>query len=140
MSRGFDTSLGYAGKQEDHYTQRIPAGTPDREEEAQTLPYGCDGVDLFEGLEPALGKNGTYSTITYTQRAVSIVRAHDASAPLFLYVGLQGAHRAPLPCTVAPTSPPERPHEPCRALFQWQRHAAGVTAGPPAARRCAAWL
>lgn len=86
--RGFDTSLGFLGASEDHFTQRIKLG-------------GCEGVDLWHNDTPAIGYNGTYSADIYSREIQRILTVHHAAQdkrPLFLYVALQimhGPHQAP---------------------------------------------
>ena len=36
--------------------------------------------------------NGTYNAFQYNKRATDIIKAHDASTPLFLYNAWQEAH------------------------------------------------
>eukprot|EP00729_Bicosta_minor_P022461 gene22461-9870_t len=49
FGRGFNTSLGYLGGGEDHYTQG-----------GMKQEWGCVGTDLYGTHGPALGGNGTY--------------------------------------------------------------------------------
>eukprot|EP00039_Didymoeca_costata_P026999 m.17182 g.17182 ORF g.17182 m.17182 type:complete len:590 (+) comp5927_c0_seq2:58-1827(+) len=87
VGRGYDTSLGYLGGGEDHYTQ-------------QSTEFGCDGVDLYQSVAPAYGLNGTYAAYTYNNEAVRIATQHNLSDPLFMYVALQ--------CMHAPQEVPEK--------------------------------
>jgi len=63
-------------------------------------------VDLSYGwssnrsVVPAVGLNGTYTGHTFSNRAVQLIRDHERSAPLFLYIALHNTH-API------ESPPE---------------------------------
>ena len=85
-NRGFDTSFGYLGGGETHFTQEInqvPGGVspPDLKP--------CDIVDLWNTSVPAYGKNGTYSAFLYTAEAIRIIRNHSGLKPLFLYYAAQ---------------------------------------------------
>ena len=94
VGRGFDSSLGFLGGDEDHYTQRMD----------RSADSGCTGVDLWNTSRPAYGLNGTYGCFTYTQEAVRVVTHHckasqggsDLSAacakPLFMYIAMQDMH------------------------------------------------
>jgi hypothetical protein len=47
---------------------------------------------MWDTDKPAYGLNGTYNAFTYNERATSIINAHDASKPLFMYLAWQEAH------------------------------------------------
>lgn len=82
VNRGFDSSYGYMGGEEDHYTQH--GGYKHK--------GGSPAVDLWENEAPAYGKNGTYNAFHFTEHAVNIIQQHDPSTPLFLYQAWQEAH------------------------------------------------
>ena len=97
--RGFDSSLGFLTGGEDHWTSTI--GMP-----CASAGGGRSTVDLSYGwssnrsVVPAVGLNGTYTGHTFSNRAVQLIRDHERSAPLFLYIALHNTH-API------ESPPE---------------------------------
>mmetsp|Transcript_36903 Transcript_36903/g.80960 ORF Transcript_36903/g.80960 Transcript_36903/m.80960 type:complete len:523 (-) Transcript_36903:110-1678(-) len=81
--RGFDSSFGYMGGGEDHYTQMGGYGAVD---------FAGTVVDLWENDGPAYGQNGTYNAFHFAERAVKLIEAHDASQPFFLFLAWQNAH------------------------------------------------
>lgn len=83
-NRGFDTFHGYFSGQEDHYTQRIEAS--------------CDfghAVDLHTQTGLAIADVGSYNSARWMQMAEQIIKDHNKSQPLFLFLSLQNTH-APL--------------------------------------------
>jgi len=77
LERGFDSFYGYLNGEEDYYTHTTWA----------------DGVvDLRDGCDIVRDKNGTYSSKMFMDRAISILKEHDKSNPLFLYLALQSVH------------------------------------------------
>jgi len=93
-NRGFDTSFGYLGGGEDHFSQRYiqaPGGIFPQNITA------CGVVDLWNTTQPAFGENGTYSAFLYTAEAERIIREHNQSRPMFIYYAAQETH-APNEC------------------------------------------
>jgi len=82
--RGFDSFLGYLVGSEFYYTHTRRDGLDFR-----------NGSVAGELAPPTNASWGRYSTTVFRDAAARIVRAHDASAPLFLYLPLQAVH-APL--------------------------------------------
>lgn len=86
-SRGFNTSLGYQGAYEDHYTQQAGGG--------KKSSFGCAGVDLWHNETPAYGYNGTYGDKIYSdemERVIRVHHAHHRKNPFFMYLALQILH------------------------------------------------
>ncbi|GFS27251.1 arylsulfatase B [Elysia marginata] len=79
-SRGFDSSFGFLGGHEGHYDHKM------------TFKHGRKFLDLRDNGQPATGQDGHHSTYMYTHRAVEVIRAHNKSKPLFLYMAYQAPH------------------------------------------------
>ncbi|CAL8254167.1 unnamed protein product [Lota lota] len=79
--RGFQSFLGTLTGSGDHFSYRSCDGGAE----------AC-GFDLHDGERPAWEMAGNYSTALYVQRTKEILRSHDPSKPLFLYLSLQAAH------------------------------------------------
>ncbi|EDO33632.1 predicted protein [Nematostella vectensis] len=73
--RGFDTFYGFYSGAENHYTH-----------------VQDHYLDLRDNEEIVRDQNGTYSAHLFTKRAEQIVRAHDPSTPLFMYMAFQNVH------------------------------------------------
>ncbi|XP_071484505.1 arylsulfatase B-like [Diadema antillarum] len=78
--RGFQTFFGFLGGHSDYFQHT-------------TSEDGFIGKDLRDNEEQVADQyTGQYSTLIFTQRAEQIIRNHDASKPLFLYVPFQAVH------------------------------------------------
>ncbi|KAF0296118.1 Arylsulfatase I [Amphibalanus amphitrite] len=76
--RGFDTFLGFWCGQLEHYNHTVQ-----------------DALDFWDGDRPLPELDGVYATSVFTDRAESIIKEHNASRPLFMYLSAQNPH-APL--------------------------------------------
>lgn len=50
------------------------------------------GLDMRRDLEPAWDLHGRYSTDVFTEEAVKIIKNHNTSDPLFLYLAHTAVH------------------------------------------------
>ena len=78
--RGFDTYFGYLTGGEDYYTK-----------------YRCDevkycGYDMDSEKGPTNETYGEYSAHLFARKARDIIKNHNKSNPLFLYLALQSVH------------------------------------------------
>ncbi|XP_025102556.1 arylsulfatase J-like isoform X2 [Pomacea canaliculata] len=74
--RGFDSFYGMYNGYADYFTH-----TEHR-----------DGYDLVFNDTPVWSANGTYSTHLFTQRTIDILKTHNRSQPLFIYLAYQAVH------------------------------------------------
>ncbi|CAN7940987.1 unnamed protein product, partial [Ixodes hexagonus] len=75
--RGFDSFYGYYNGGEDYYNHEI---------------LYVIGLDFWADTTPVRSERGHYSTNLFTSKAVSLIRKHDKSKPLFLYLSHQAVH------------------------------------------------
>ncbi|XP_035226431.1 arylsulfatase B-like isoform X8 [Stegodyphus dumicola] len=79
--RGFDSHYGYWGGKEDYFDHTQQMGEM----------WGLDFHHNMKSVTDALGK---YSTALFTNHTVHIIKHHNSSKPLFLYVAYQAVHSA----------------------------------------------
>ncbi|XP_046578743.1 arylsulfatase B-like isoform X5 [Haliotis rubra] len=73
--RGFDSFLGYYNGAEGYYTH-----------------VRDDGFDFRSNKTVAKNYSGPYSAMTFASRAEEIIRTHDKTKPLYLYLPFQSVH------------------------------------------------
>ncbi|GFN78880.1 arylsulfatase [Plakobranchus ocellatus] len=78
-NRGFETHFGYYMGHGDYFDHYAEDG-------------GDIGYDLHYNGETFWKYKGNYSTEFYTKRAENIIRTHNTSKPLFLYLAHQAVH------------------------------------------------
>ncbi|GFR04766.1 arylsulfatase J [Trichonephila clavata] len=81
--RGFDSHYGYWGGKEDYYDHTQQMGE-------------LWGLDFHQNMKPVTDGLGKYSTFLFADKAVNIIKNHNTSKPLFLYVAYQAVHSANL--------------------------------------------
>eukprot|EP00105_Crassostrea_gigas_P003469 XP_011416316.1 PREDICTED: arylsulfatase B [Crassostrea gigas] len=73
--RGFDSFFGFYHAKADYYSH---------------ISYKY--LDYRDNEKPVKNLNGTYSTFTFTSRAQDIIKKHNSSQPLFLYMAFPIPH------------------------------------------------
>ncbi|XP_019630639.1 PREDICTED: arylsulfatase B-like isoform X2 [Branchiostoma belcheri] len=81
LHRGFDKFYGFLTGSEDYWTHRRP-----------TNKKGYRGLDLRDQDTPVLDQNGTYSTHLFAQKAAEMIKKHEQTKPMFLYLSFQAVH------------------------------------------------
>lgn len=84
--RGFDSFFGYLNGLIGYYDHTYYQKT-----DIPTKPIYF-GKDLYNGSEPARGRDGEYATHMFTKSAVNVIMDHDTSKPLFMYMAQLAAH------------------------------------------------
>ncbi|XP_042900784.1 arylsulfatase B isoform X2 [Parasteatoda tepidariorum] len=79
--RGFDSHYGYWSGAEDYFDHTHQMGE-------------LWGLDFRHNMKSITDKLGQYSTSLYTEQAVHLIKNHNKSKPLFLYVAYQAVHSA----------------------------------------------
>ncbi|KDR13867.1 arylsulfatase B-like [Zootermopsis nevadensis] len=82
--RGFDSHLGYWGGYISYYDHILQNVYP----EGQIL----SGYDFRRNMDTAWELDGQYATDVFTDECVNIIRNHNSSSSLFLYVGHLAVH------------------------------------------------
>eukprot|EP00483_Globobulimina_turgida_P010717 UN10738 len=78
VSRGFDTSFGYLGGAEDHYSHKQGAG-----------------IDFWNSTKPAEDYGGVYGDLLYNEIVVNTIKNHAGKYPkdpIFVYYAMQVVH------------------------------------------------
>ena len=83
LHRGFESHLGYYQGREDYFTHVC---------EARLGHVHQWGVDFRRDKEMMWNYTGKYSTDIFRDEAVRIIRNHNKSEPLFLYLPFQAVH------------------------------------------------
>ncbi|RZF37524.1 hypothetical protein LSTR_LSTR008562 [Laodelphax striatellus] len=88
LFRGFETHLGLWSGHHDYFDH-------------SAVEWDLWGFDIRRGMDVAWDLHGKYSTDIFTDESVRIIRGHNSSQPLFLYIGHVAVHSAnaynPLP-------------------------------------------
>ena len=86
--RGFDTFFGYLTGAEDYYTHV----SSDRVRINKSSYVQFYGYDLRRNESVSTKEKGEYSTFIFTKETQKIIRNHDTSSPMFLYLAFQAVH------------------------------------------------
>ncbi|XP_077516111.1 arylsulfatase B-like isoform X1 [Amblyomma americanum] len=81
--RGFDNFYGLYYGHGDYFTHMLD------HVQGETK---ISGLDFWNGTDPALDANGTYSTDLFAEKAVQLIKNLDKSKPQFLYLSHQAPH------------------------------------------------
>nr|XP_018917032.1 PREDICTED: arylsulfatase B-like [Bemisia tabaci]XP_018917033.1 PREDICTED: arylsulfatase B-like [Bemisia tabaci] len=79
LYRGFHSHLGFWTGRQDFYDHTA-------------CENGTWGLDMRRGMDVAYDLHGEYSTDVFTRKATSLIRDHDPSKPLFLYMSHAAMH------------------------------------------------
>ena len=82
--RGYESFYGYYGGGEDYYTHKTGGYYDFRKDIGINCGKNCSIVDSNAFNE--------YSSYLFTNRTIDVIREHDKSKPLFLYVAYQAVH------------------------------------------------
>jgi arylsulfatase A-like enzyme len=84
LSRGFDSTYGFLTGGEDHLTQAGDVGAK--------CGNGSTVYDIWAAGAVASQFQGNYTAYEINDRAVGVIEAHPADAPLFMYLALHNTH------------------------------------------------
>ena len=89
--RGFDSYFGYWSGAEDYMTHTVKGAYDYNDDIARNATSGPGATAT---LRVAAEFNETYSTWTFTSRAVSVIERYtrESTAPFFLYLPYQNVH------------------------------------------------
>ncbi|XP_063986746.1 arylsulfatase J isoform X2 [Diachasmimorpha longicaudata] len=79
LYRGFESHIGFWTGHHNYFDHT-----------AEESPYW--GVDMRRGLDTAWDLHGKYSTDVFSREAVKIIKGHNATQPLFLYLAHGATH------------------------------------------------